>query len=529
MDAVWCEGLTFRYNDAKAPAIEGIDLKIGRGELVLLMGRSGCGKTTLLKLLKPEIAPFGELSGNISLLGKKAESPQPMVGYAAQLPEESFVSDRVYGEIMFAPENAGLSAEKVRRAASETITRFGLGKLLDRKLDELSGGEKQLVSLCAALVMQPEILLLDEPFSRLDPVTAEDISSLILRLNREAGTTVIIAEHSTELLFAECDRVILMENGRITADTSPREMCGVSAAESFLPAAARVFAGHEKCPLTVREGRKLLGEIPHDREVPLPEVGNFGEEVLRAYGLRFALERRGDDILEGVDMVLHRGEHLALIGANGSGKTTLLRCLAGLCRAYSGTVRVFGKRLKKPLPLIAMLPQEARDIFIQPTVREDYIFALKAMEKPEERADEMLGMMGCEHLADVHPYDLSGGETQLCALGRVLLCEPDILLLDEPTKGLDAVSRRAFGDMIRRLCGEGKAVLTVTHDLESAAEFADSCAILCGGRVESLMPAGEFFAGAGYLSTAAGRIARGEVENAYTVERLRRALWGAGL
>lgn len=527
MDAVYCERLTFKYNDAKAPALEGIDLKVGRGELVLLMGRSGCGKTTLLKLLKPEIAPLGELSGSISLLGKKAESPQPMVGYAAQSPEESFVSDTVYGEIMFAPENAGLSAEEVRRAAAETITRFGLGKFLRRKLDELSGGEKQLVSLCAALVMQPEILLLDEPFSRLDPVTAEDISSLILRLNREAGTTVIIAEHSTELLFAECDRVIFMDNGRITADTSPREMCGVSAAESFLPAAARAFLGHEKCPLTVREGRRLLAEIPHAKEVALPEARNFGEEALRADDLRFALERRGEDILDGVDLVLHKGEHLALIGANGCGKTTLLRCLAGLTKAYSGTVKVFGKRMKKPAGMVALLPQEARDIFIQPTVREDYIFALKAMEKPEKIADEMLAAMGCEHLANVHPYDLSGGETQLCALGRVLLCEPDILLLDEPTKGLDAVSRKAFGELIRGLCNEGKAVLTVTHDLESAAELADSCAILCGGRVESLMPAGEFFARAGSLSTAAGRISRGEVENAYTVERLRAAVWGS--
>ncbi|SEK76921.1 ABC transporter ATP-binding protein [Ruminococcus albus] len=527
MDAVHCEGLTFRYNNAKAPAIQGIDLKIGRGELVLLMGRSGCGKTTLLKLLKPEIAPLGEVSGDISVFGKKAESPMPMVGYAAQSPEDSFVSDTVYGEIMFAPENAGLSAEEVRRAAAETITRFGLGKLLRRKLDELSGGEKQLVSLCAALVMQPEILLLDEPFSRLDPVTAEDISGLILRLNREMGTTVIIAEHTTDLLFAECDRVVFMENGQIAADASPREMCKVAGAESFLPAAARIFSGHESCPLTVREGRKLLGELPHKKEVALPEVRKFGEEALRADDLRFALERRGEDILDGVDILLHKGEHLALIGANGCGKTTLLRCLAGLCRAYSGTVKVFGKRLKKPSHVIAMLPQEARDIFVQPTVREDYIFALKAMEKPIERADEMLRYLGCGHLADIHPYDLSGGETQLCALGRVLLCEPEILLLDEPVKGLDAVSRKKFGEMIKRLCGEGKAVLTVTHDLENAAELADSCAILCGGRVESLMPAGEFFARAGSLSTAAGRIARGEVANAYTVERLRSALRGS--
>lgn len=526
MDAVYCEGLTFRYKRSDAPALVDVSLKVGRGELVMLMGRSGCGKTTLLKLLKPEISPMGEMSGEIRILGEKAESPQPKVEFAAQSPEASFVSDRVRGEIMFAPENAGLEAEEVRRLAAETITRFGLGRLLERRLDELSGGEKQLVSLCAALVMQPEILLLDEPFSRLDPVTAEDMSGLILRLNRETGTTVIIAEHSSELLFAECDRVIFMENGRITADTAPREMCSVSAAESFLPAAARAFAGHEPVPLTVREGRRLLSEIPHAKEAALPEKKDPGEEALRADGLRYSLERRGEDILAGVDLVLHRGEHLALIGANGCGKTTLLRCLAGLFRVYAGRVEVFGKKLKKAAGVIGVLPQEAADIFVQPTVREDYIFALRAMGKPEERADEILGYLGCGHLAGVHPYDLSGGETQLCALGRVLLCEPEILLLDEPTKGLDAISRKRIGDTVKRLCGEGKAVLTVTHDLEYAAETADSCAILCGGRAESLMPAGEFFAGAGYLSTAAGRIARGEVKNAYTVDMLRAAAGG---
>ena len=227
MNAVQTQALSFCHNTAEVPALEGVSLTVGAGELVMLMGSSGCGKTTLLRLMKKGLEPLGSISGEISVSSEK-------VGYVPQSPEDSFVSDTVRGEIMFAAENAGLPAHEVRRLTAETVSCFGLGKLMGRKLSELSGGEKQLVSLCAALVMQPEILLLDEPFSRLDPVTAEDISSLILRLNREAGTTVIIAEHSTELLFAECDRVILMENGRITADTSPREMCGVSAAESFL-------------------------------------------------------------------------------------------------------------------------------------------------------------------------------------------------------------------------------------------------------------------------------------------------------
>ena len=525
MDAVRCKGLSFGYNTADKPVLSDISFTAGRGELVMLMGSSGCGKTTLLKLLKPEISPLGERTGDIMILGEKAVSSQPEVGYVPQCPEDGFVSDTVRGEIMFAPENAGLSAEEVRRLTAETVSRFGLGKLLDRKLHELSGGEKQLVSLCSAMVMQPEILLLDEPLSRLDPVTAESFASLILRVQREFGTTVIIAEHSSELLFAECDRVLFIDGGTLTADLPPRE-AAKCIPEDFLPAAARAFSGHDPLPLTVREGRERLSLLPHKESVPLPESAVFTEEALTAEGLRFCFERSGADILSGADIVLHKGEHLALIGANGSGKTTLLRCIAGLCRTYSGRVKVFGKPLKRYRAVIGVLPQDTADLFLQPTVIEDYRYALKALGKPESGAEAMLERLGCAHLADMHPYDLSGGESQLCALGRVLLCKPDILLLDEPSKGLDNASAKRLGERIRALCNDGMAVLTVTHSLEFAAGYAHTCGILCGGRIESLMSVPEFFSHAGFYSTAAGRIARGEVKNAYTLELLRLATGG---
>lgn len=527
MEAVRCEGLSFRYNTAEKAALTDVSFTVKQGELVMLMGGSGCGKTTLLRLLKPEISPLGEKMGGIFLFGDDIGDRQPGVGYVHQHPEEGFVSDTVRGEIMFAAENAGLAPEEVRRLTAETVSRFGLGRLLHRRLSELSGGEKQLVSLCAAMVTQPDLLLLDEPFSRLDPNAAESFGSLLLRLNRELGVTVVVAEHSSEILFAECDQILLMDKGSLAAAAPPRRAAHTRGFLDFMPAAAQVFADKDPTPLSVREGRETLSRLPHRSEVPLPESQAFEEELLSADGLRFSFTPDGEDILAGADISLHRGELLALVGANGSGKTTLLRCLAGLARPYSGSVRAGGKPLKRSAAVIGMLPQETADLFLQPTVIEDYRFALKAMGRPEREAEELLDRIGCGQLAQMHPYDLSGGELQRCGLGRVLLCDPDILLLDEPTKGLDPVSAHLMGELLRRLCAEGKGVLVVTHSLGFAARFAHTCGIFCGGRVESLTPAPEFFAKAGFYSTAAGRISRGMVKNAYTAGLLRSALGGA--
>ena len=519
MNAVQTQALSFCHNTAEVPALEGVSLTVGAGELVMLMGSSGSGKTTLLRLMKKGLEPLGSISGEISVSSEK-------VGYVPQSPEDSFVSDTVRGEIMFAAENAGLPAHEVRRLTAETVSCFGLGRLMGRKLSELSGGEKQLVSLCAVMVIQPDILLLDEPFSRLDPLAAASLASLVLRVNREFGTTVIIAEHNSEYLFADCDKVIFLEKGRLTCALPPHEAAKHPAMRELIPAAARAFAGHEPLPLTVREGRAMLAGLSCAEEVPLPKSPEFTETVLTAEGLYLSFSRGGEDVLSGAGLVLHKGESLALMGANGSGKTTLLRVLAGLARPYAGKILIGGKPPKKAALVTAMLPQEAADLFLQPSVIEDYRTALKAMGKPESNAESMLEKLGCTHLGGMHPYDLSGGELQLCALGRVLLCEPDILLLDEPTKGLDPVSAKRVGQLIRRLCAGGMAVLTVTHDTELAAEFSDSCGIFCGGRVESLMPTPEFFSCAGLLNTAAGNIARGRIKNAYTPEHIRTALGG---
>ncbi|MBP1536062.1 MAG: ATP-binding cassette domain-containing protein [Ruminococcus sp.] len=522
MAVLHCEGLNFYYNKADEPTLNDVSFSVDEGEFVMLMGASGCGKTTLLRLLKPEIAPLGKLRGKIAVFGRSQQKHEPTIGYVPQDPESGSVSDTVRGEVCFGAENLGLSPEQVSRRVAETVSFFGIGRLMMRKLSELSGGEKQLVSLCSVMAMRPEILLLDEPLSRLDPLAAANFSELLRRVNRELGTTVIIAEHCAEQLFVDCDGIIFMEKGRITAKMSPREAAKQRSFASFMPAAAQVFTQDESVPLTVREGRTALLAAPHhdlERNASAP----LGDEVLCCSGLRFAYDRSGAEQVSDADISLHRGELLALAGANGSGKTTLLRCLSGELRPFGGSIKLMGKSLKKRAAVLAVLPQDAQDVFLQPTVGEDYRYALKAMERSPDEAEKMLEKLGIAHLENMHPYDLSGGELQRCALGRVLLCEPRVLLLDEPTKGLDPESEAEIGRLLRQLCAEGVACLAVTHSLNFAANYADTCGIFCGGRAQSVSPAAEFFADAGFYTTESGRIARGISKNVYTVEQLRLA------
>lgn len=522
MAVLHCTGLNFTYNNAKEPTLTDVSFSVEAGELVMLMGSSGCGKTTLLKLLKPEISPLGKLTGSIEISGSDRGQMQPRAGFVPQDPESGFVSDTVRGELYFGAENLGLSPKQVSRRVAETVSFFGIGKLMHRKLVQLSGGEKQLVSLCSVMAMRPDILLLDEPLSRLDPLAAANFAELLRRVNRELGTTVIIAEHCSEHLFADCDSIIFMEKGSITEKLPPREAAKQHSFMSFLPASAQAFSKLENIPLTVREGRAALINSKH-HDLPLPEPAPYGEEVLRAEALRFAYTRSGEEQVDDADISLHKGELLALVGANGSGKTTLLRCLSGELRPYSGSVRLMGKPLKKRAATLAVLPQDAADVFIQPTVGEDYRYALKAMGRSQDEAAAMLEKLGIVHLENMHPYDLSGGELQRCALGRVLLCKPQVLLLDEPTKGLDPDSESELGELLLRLCSEGMACLAVTHSLNFASKYAHTCGIFCGGKAQSISPSAEFFSDAGFYTTPSGRIARDIVKNVYTVERLRRA------
>lgn len=534
MEILNCKNLSFYYNGSEKAALKNINFSVCSGELILIMGKSGCGKTTLLKLLKPEISPFGRLEGEIFIGGEKAESglKTPKIGFVMQNPESQTVCDTVFSELCFGLENMGLSAADINRRVGETVSFFGIERLVHREISTLSGGEKQLVNLCAVMAMDPDILILDEPVSRLDPVTAESFMSALVRLNRETGTTVIMAEHFCEGIFHECDKVMLMSEGEIKAFCAPEKIPAESAAKgfsAFLPCAAQAAATaglKENCPLTVRQGRSFLAENFSYAKVESEKNKAEGETVLCCKDIWFRYEKSGANILSGLDFSLRKGEIFTVAGSNGAGKSTLLKCLGGILSPYAGKVKVFGKPIKSYKngslykSCIAMLPQDPYDIFVKPSVAEDWEYACKAVGGNRSQMNEIIGELGISHLMDMHPYDLSGGEAQLCAIGRILLCRPKILLLDEPVKALDPERGKRIGSLLLSLKDKGISILCVSHSLEFAAEYSDRCGLFFDGRLAACADTSEFFTQNRFYTTAVQRMSRGIFDGAVTVSQV---------
>ncbi len=527
MELVRASSVSFKYNGAKAPALSSADIRVGEGEFVLLCGGSGCGKTTLLKLIKPELSPPGEPGGSIEIFGRQAKRGEfaPEIGFVMQSPYAQSVSDTVYGELAFGLKNLGLDEAEIKRRIAETAAFFGIDKLMHRELSSLSGGELQTVCICAVMVMQPRLIILDEPVSRLDPLAAERLISMLGRINRETGTSLLVAEHLCEGLFPLCDRAYFMEKGKVVG--CYERGCGSfpEGLTAYMPAAARIASQGRKTsalPLTVREGRAYLRENYKPNNAETPHKKTDSDTALEAAELYFSYDH--NEVLTGCDIAVKKGEILTVVGANGSGKSTLLKCLSGGLKPHFGRLRLFGKpyRSYKNGSLyrqnIAFLPQEPTDIFTQPTVGEDYALAARALGADKELLNEITAQLGIAHLMDTHPYDLSGGEVQLCALGRLLLARPRVLLLDEPVKGLDPESIRLTGKALRGLAEGDMAVICVSHDLDFAAGYSDRCGLFSDGRLQSVCSPEELFTKNRLYTTTAARICRGIFDGAVTAE-----------
>lgn len=538
--------LSFTYNGAETPALQDIELNIESGEFILICGESGCGKTTLLKMLKRQLRPAGKLCGRITFGGEDIdgldeESSVRRIGYVMQNPSLQTVTDKVWHELAFGLESLGEPSDVIRRKVAEICGFFGIGEWYHRSTAELSGGQKQLLSLASVMVMNPDVLLLDEPTAQLDPIAAAEFLNSLRKINEELGITVIIAEHRLEEVFPMASRVVLMDRARIAAVDTPRQIGSWLAANPGahklsvgMPAAVRFFAamqGRGTCPLTVREGKHYIAANYradlHSLET-VPEPVGERQAALEIRDGYFRYERAMPDVLRGLDIQVFENEIFCILGANGAGKTTLLRILGGTKRLYRGKYRVFGKKIKEYggnslyRGNIAALPQNPQDLFVKNRVCDDLyeVTRLFGAEKAaaEKEIDELTQALGISHLAEKHPYDLSGGEQQKAALAKVLLMHPKILLLDEPTKGLDAYSKQNFAEILRRLKSEGKTIVIVTHDVEFAAEYADRCAMFFDGQIVSVAPKTEFFATNRYYTTAAARMTRPMYENAVTVE-----------
>nr|WP_316625790.1 ATP-binding cassette domain-containing protein [uncultured Ruminococcus sp.] len=523
MAEIRIEHLSFAYPETDHLALKDVSITIQSGQFAVICGTSGSGKSTLLRLLKPSVRPHGKTEGvvfydsvRLESLSHREESEK--IGFVQQSPENQIVTDKVWHELAFGLESLGLSNAAIRRRVAETTAFFGLESVFEKNVSELSGGQKQLVTLASVMAMQPEVLILDEPTSQLDPVAAAEFLSCLHRISRELGVTVILCEQRLEEVFPLCDKVLLLEKGRALAQGSPQHIYqSLQQTEqtwALMPSFACIWneTGREgNCPLNIAKGREWLKSYAamHDT-LPLyqEDIPESGEPVLEVKDLRFRYQKDAPDILKGLHLKAKRGEFIAILGGNGAGKSTLLSVISGVQRAYHGKISKHYRRC-------ATLPQSPRSILSGKTVRH----SLEEIEGTDKiQMARIIALCRLESLLDRHPFDLSGGETQRAALAKVLLTNPDLLLLDEPTKGLDNTFKEQFAAIIHSLVARGVTVMMVSHDVEFCAKHPHRCLMLFGGELVAEGTPREFFSGNSFYVTSARRMAKGVLEDAVTIE-----------
>ena len=538
------KNLSFSYPASKnGPALKAINLSIERGEYIAVCGKSGSGKTTLLKHLQSVLSPHGNVEGEIYFEGKPLEESDlrqqsAKIGYVMQNPDNQIVTDKVWHELAFGLESLGIDQKTIRLRVAEMASYFGIQGWFHKNVTELSGGQKQLLNLASIMAMQPTVLILDEPTSQLDPIAAADFLNTVRKINLELGTTVIITEHRLEDIFHAADRVVVMEKGSIIAADEPHKIGEFLKAENnemfaAMPSPVQIYYGVEndlRCPLTVREGRNWLSSLLKDKEIKIASIEEREEEddetKVPAVTLKevwFRYEKEAPDVLKGVNLQIPKEKIFAIVGGNGTGKSTTLKSICNICKPYRGQVLIDGKKIDKYKSSelfkgnLAMLPQDPQSLFVKKTVREDLEEMLSSGED-KKRVEEVADICDITDLLESHPYDLSGGEQQRAALAKVLLTKPKILLLDEPTKGIDNFFKLKFAEILGRLKEKGVTILMVSHDVEFCAKYADRVGMFFDGSVVTTNTPKLFFSQNSFYTTAANRMSRHIFDNAITNE-----------
>lgn len=573
--------LTFTYPDQEKPALTDLNFSLKQGEFLVVCGKSGCGKSTLLRHFKTAMAPYGERKGQILFEGRELDAVSvreqgARIGYVLQSPDNQLVTDKVWHELAFGLENLGYETGTIRLRVAEMASFFGIQTWFEKNVEELSGGQKQLLNLAAVMAMQPDLLVLDEPTSQLDPLAAGDFLATLRKINAELGTTILLIEHRLEEVLAYADRVLVMENGGILALDTPEKLPSLIRENDMfqaMPVPMRIFeelSGEGDSPVTVREGREWLEGWREQQKTSVSNQKNrtegvekwpdtpvsrniepqndskpsfFGglreriftkeetrqsQPVLEARDVWFRYEKELPDVVRDLNLKVQKGELYCLLGGNGTGKSTTLRLLGRIRKPYRGKLFLNGKELGTYREgelygkLLGILPQNPQSLFVKDTVEKD----LREMSGDTGRLRDVIEKTEIGHLLGSHPYDLSGGEQQRAALAKVLLLDPEIILLDEPTKGLDGFYKKKLAQILKGLTAEGKTILMVSHDIEFCAEYGDTCALFFHGSVVTSAPAREFFAGNSFYTTAANRMARKWYPDAVTakdvIERCRR-------
>jgi len=570
MASIQIRNLTFKYPLAEEPAIKNINLDVEPSEFIVLCGKSGCGKSTLLRQMKKNLIPYGDKEGQVLYQGTEIAELDDRksttdIGFVQQNPDNQLVTDKVWHELAFGLESLGLDNQSIRRRVAEMASFFDMQTWFRKSVSELSGGQKQLLNLASVMVMQPKVLILDEPTSQLDPIAAEEFLKTVYKINRDLGTTVIISEHRLEDLIPMADRVVVMDGGEIICAATPWKtgdfLGGKTKEERHpmfygMPSVMKIFSacggsdmerglyrtgdGKKIAPLTIRDGRLWLEavlDVPkaedqfyNMKEVPAEKVDN---PIITIKDLWYQYEKNSGHVLRGLNLEVKPGELFCLMGGNGAGKSTTLKAVAGILKPQRGTITVDGVKVCKENnkdiagKILAMVPQNPQALFTEITVEDELAEALYfrklGAEEKAKRVEEMMETMEISHLRKSHPYDLSGGEQQRLALGKILLLEPKIILLDEPTKGLDPFFKITLAGIFEKLKAQGVTLFMVSHDVEFCAEYGDRCAMFFDGDVVSCGEAKAFFAGNNFYTTTANRIVRQWNSNLVTWEEV--AAW----
>ena len=536
VEKIKIKNLIFSYPNSEKKALDDINLTVNQGEFVTICGKSGCGKSTLLRHLKPILTPHGKTSGEIYFDGKSIydlsdREQAENIGFVMQNPDNQIVTDKVWHELVFGLESLGINSAEIRSKAAEMASFFGIQNWFYENVANLSGGQKQILNLASVMIMNPTLLLLDEPSSQLEPIAAHDFFTMLERINTELGVTIILSEHNLSEVFPLSDKVVVMEDGKITTENTPYKIGEELKQNSMfaaLPTPTKIYysLGNNSgnCPITIRDGHKWLEKQQINEHFEFKSEKNRinTEPILELKDVWFRYEKNSDDILKGLSFKVHENEFYAIVGGNGVGKSTALSVFSKINKPYRG--KVFINDDTK----VAVMPQNPQSLFLKKSVLEELYDAVFDVEK-EKRKNEIeyvIRLCELDNLLENHPYDLSGGEQQRVALAKMLLRKPDLLVLDEPTKGLDACFKRKLATILKSLQKNGMTVLMVTHDIEFCAEYADICAMFFDGKIVSEAPPRKFFAENNFYTTSAKRMADGIIENAVLDKDIIRALGG---
>lgn len=548
METFRIEQLAFSYPNMEKLALKNINLTIESGEFVVICGKSGCGKSTLIRHLKTVLTPYGKREGDIYFQGKLLDlvddrTQSSQIGYVLQSPENQIVTDKVWHELAFGLESLGYDNNTIRLRVAEMASFFGIQTWFRKNVTELSGGQKQLLNLASIMAMQPSVLILDEPTSQLDPITASDFLKTIKKINEELGITIVMVEHDLEEVFNMADRIILMDEGEVIIDDKPKNV-GKKVKQLMpdmfeaMPSPIKIASSLNinETPITVKEGRYFINELFANEEVAYTRVEDDKEYnniytdkvAIKMKDVWFKYEKDGNDIVKDLNFEVKEGEFFCVVGGNGTGKSTTVSLICGINKPYRGKVEVFEKNIKeyKNKELfnnnIAILPQDPQSLFVKNTVEKDLyeMFPKLGMSKREkiDKIAKISKLVEIEDLLNHHPYDLSGGEQQRAALAKVLLLEPKLLILDEPTKGLDAHFKVKFAKIINKLIENKVTVVMVSHDIEFCASYAHRCALFFDGSIVTSNTPNKFFSGNSFYTTVANRMSRQVFENAVTCE-----------